>query len=101
MGFDLTETYQFVRHVILSADGVEAGMLDLADYCEARQPGDLWQAVRRLDFAGDVARLCNWFEAVLSEEPPQERVEAFWFGLFNPVDANDDTSCGLYVSGAV
>ncbi len=100
MGFDFAKAAEHTEHVAKSASSISSGMTQLLDYCEAISPSPAWSSIRRLDFEDDSADLRLWLEKVLSSEPPSQEVNAFWFGLFNPVLDNGETSCGLYVSGS-
>jgi hypothetical protein len=100
MGFDFTRAAEHTERVVKSASSISNGMTQLLDYCEAASPSPAWSSIRRLDFEDDSANLRLWLEKVLSTEPPSQDVNAFWFGLFNPVMEHGETSCGMYVSGS-
>jgi hypothetical protein len=71
----------------------------LTAYCEENYPGAAWSDIRRLDFDADLANLRRWLVNVLSTEPPSSKIEAFWFGLFNPVQDGFE-SCDMYIAGS-
>jgi len=101
MDLDLATAFDFISRVALSEKKVKDGIVDLVDYCESQLPSNVWEQIRGLDFEGDVTRLAQWLEAVLTNEPPAENIQAFWFGLYNPITDDQDTSCDLYLSGSV
>jgi hypothetical protein len=94
---DLTITY--IERLVASEVTVTEGMEALINYCESKYSSSLWQDVRHLPFGRDVSDLKMWLESVLSSEPPSVEIEAYWFGLFNPV-RHDLESCDLYVAGS-
>jgi hypothetical protein len=100
MGLDIAKAAEHIERVIKSASSIRNGMTQLLDYCEAASPSPAWSSIRRLDFEGDSADLRLWLEKVLSTEPPSQDINAFWFGVFNPVLENGETSCGMYISGS-
>lgn len=99
MSFDIVAAHEAVCRVVRSLPGVKEGMLELSDYCEAVSPSPVWQRVRELDFQGDADRLTKWLAAVLSSEPAEDEINAFYFGLFNPI-LGDNATSGMYVSGS-
>ncbi|MFZ5902873.1 MAG: hypothetical protein ACOYZ8_04915 [Chloroflexota bacterium] len=100
MSFDFEKMFDYTKNIVTSAPNVRSGMFQLLDYCETNSPNPVWANIRQLDFEGDVERLRAWLEKVLSSEPPTEKINAFWFGLFNPVLENGEVSAGLYLSGS-
>jgi hypothetical protein len=94
---DLAITH--IERLVSSGMTVSAGMERLFTYCEERSPGGSWESARNLPFDADVSNLTTWLENVLSNEPPALEIEAYWFGLFNPV-RYDLESCDLYLAGS-
>jgi hypothetical protein len=93
--------FQCIEHLLVSECSVGAGMASLVDYCSKQVPNDLWDRVREIDFEKDAANFREWLERVLSLEPPPDKIEAFWFGLFDAGLEDGRESCILYLSGAV
>src|SRR5215216_5601249 len=75
-------------------------MSQLVNYCDVNFPNSLWVKIRNLDFESDITKLKSWLENVLSNEPPSQEINGFWFGLYNPVLDNGEVSCRLYISGS-
>lgn len=100
MEFDLAAAAEHTEQIVKSATTLRSGMTQLLDYCAANSPAPVWSSIPRLNFERDSAQLLRWLENVLSTEPPSEEINAFWFGLFNPILDNNEASCGLYVSGS-
>jgi hypothetical protein len=71
----------------------------LIAYCEENCPSAVWEDVRHLDFDADLTRLRTWLVDVVTTEPPSSEIEAFWFGIFNPVQDGFE-SCDMYVAGS-
>ena len=92
--------YRFVEETVKSATGVKTGMNQLLDYCEKKSSDPVWTTIRSFDFESEIPKLRMWLENVLSNETPSNEINAFWFGLFNPVLESGITSCGMYVSGS-
>ncbi|MBL8822632.1 MAG: hypothetical protein JNJ77_08605 [Planctomycetia bacterium] len=72
------------------------------DYCDKVAPDQksLWKRLRKLDFEKDSANLTKWLERLLRKEPPQDKVNGLWFGLFNPELDDGEVSCQMYVGGS-
>lgn len=94
------EDYEEVSKVIASATNVREGLSRLLDYCQTRWPHDVWQRIKELEIRDDIEKLDTWLNQVLTEEPPQSEIKAFWFGLYNPVLENGQATCRLYISGS-
>ena len=87
---------QVIRNV---ADPVEA-IQEMIEHCSSAGYPDFWRAVRKLPFSKDLAALELWLKNLMESEPPPPKITAFWFGLFNPIDAAGQASCALYIAGS-
>ena len=94
------EDFYFVRDVTKAESNVAIGMNRLLDYCEKKSSDSVWKTIRSLDFKSEIPKLRLWLEDVLSSELPSDEINVFWFGLFNPILDNGESSCGLYISGS-
>jgi len=94
------EAFDQIEDTIKSTSSVMEGMRRLLDYCDGNLRNPLWINVRNLDFESDITNLRFWLENVLSNEPPSQEINGFWFGLYNPVLDNGEVSCRLYISGS-
>src|SRR5688572_5015660 len=99
MSFDFAKAANYTEKIVKSASSVRRGMSQLLDYCESNLPNSVWASIRQLDLEGDAVTLHIWLEKVLASEPPSQEINAFWFGLFNPI-RNGEASCDLYISGS-
>lgn len=97
--FDIVKSYNQVVSVLASDASVAGGMAQLIDFCADQESWRGWSALRRLDFAADERRLRRWLAGVLTKEPPQKSIKAYWFGLFNPI-VKDKATCGMYMAGS-
>lgn len=97
--FDIEESHENVASVLNSNVTVHDGMALLIEFCATRESWRGWSSLRKLDFDSDQSSLRDWLNQLLTAEPPQNTVKAFWFGLFNPV-VKGKTGCGLYAAGA-
>ena len=97
--FDIAKSYDAVVTVLASDATVADGMARLIDFCDDQESWRGWSALRKLDFAADEKRLKRWLQGVLTKEPPQKSIKAFWFGLFNPI-VEDKATCGIYIAGS-
>ncbi len=96
--FNIAQAHDKVAAVLGSRVGVDDGMSLLIDYCAEQEPWHGWNALRKLDFDSDQQNLKQWLHQLLTHEPPPNEVNAFWFGLFNPVISGKST-CVLYLAG--
>ena len=97
--FDIAKSHDEVVAVLASDASVSDGMSQLIDFCADQESWLGWSALRTLDFTADAKRLKRWLTGVLTKEPPQENIKAFWFGLFNPI-VDDKATCGMYMAGS-
>ncbi len=97
--FDIAKSHDAVVAVLASDATVADGMAQLIDFCADQESWQGWSALRKLDFAADEKRLKRWLQGVLTKEPPQKSINAFWFGLFHPI-VEDKATCGLYMAGS-
>jgi len=100
MKFNLHEAFDLVEDTVRSTSDIREGMNRLLDSCDVNLPNPVWAKIRNLDFEDDALNLKSWLEDVLSNEHPSREINAFWFGLFNPVLEGGETSCRLYISGS-
>lgn len=96
--FDIVQAHDTVAAVLSTPIAVDDGMSLLIDYCAEHEPWQGWDVLRKLEFESDQLNLKRWLEDLLTQEPPPDDVNAFWFGLFNPVIKGKST-CGLYAAG--
>ena len=99
MKFNIRRSHSAVTALVLGSSGIVRGMADIFDLCEQWHPATDWQPVRRLAYEEDVLRLSDWLRDVLTNEPPDPTIGAYWFGLFEPI-VDGLPKCGLYVAGA-
>ena len=92
--FDIAKSHDAVVAVVASDATVADGMAQLIDFCADQESWQGWSALCKLDFAADEKRLKRWLQGVLTKEPPQKSINAFWFGLFHPI-VEDKATCGL------
>ena len=97
--FDITKSHDEVVAVLASDISLAEGMARLIDFCADQESWRGWLALRQLDFAADERRLKRWLVGVLTKEPPQKSVKAYWFGIFNPI-VEDKATCGMYLAGS-
>lgn len=100
MDYSLASQHSQVLQVVRSGVPVCAGMTALIDWCEVHSPDSVWDHLRSLDYASEVPCLQGWVESVLTEEPPADEIQAFWFGLFETIEPGDVTGCVLYLCGS-
>jgi hypothetical protein len=94
------EALAMVERVVRADTGVEEGMRRLAAYCQVKHPSPVWGEILALDIRSDIRALRSWLEEVMVEEPPDPRIEALWFGLYDAILRNGREYCAMYVSGA-
>lgn len=97
--FDIAKSHDAVVTVLASNATVADGMAQLVDFCADQESWRGWSALRKLDFVADERRLKHWLRSVLTKEPPPKSINAFWFGLFNPI-VEDKATCSLYLAGS-
>jgi hypothetical protein len=100
MKFDIDSAFDLIEELTNLQIDTKTRMTKLIDYCESTIPSPLWSSIRKLDFEGDTDRLRNWLETVLSSESPSENINGYWLGIFNPLLADGQVSCDLYISGS-
>lgn len=59
-----------------------------------------WNRLRGLNYGSGVTELARWLPSVLSAEVPQIHLEGLWFGLYNPIDADQVARTDIYVAGS-
>jgi hypothetical protein len=100
MSFDFLQAAALTKAALKSDASVTDGMGQLLDFCAVSAPNPAWDIIRKLDFEYDLGKLRAWLAGVLSQEPPAPAINAYWFGLFNPIFSNKQPTCGLYISGS-
>jgi hypothetical protein len=101
MSHNLKHPFEYVNQTVKSGVNIKLGMQELIDYCQKSCPDEEWNILKELDFTDDLSYLQNWLKEVLLTEPPPRDIQAFWFGLFNPILEDGQPTCDLYISGSV
>jgi len=99
MSFDIHASYRLVSEAVRQTESVEAGMKRLLTVLCRRPQLSRLTTLKSYDFGFEAQRIESWLAGVLTLEPPQRRIKAYWFGLFNPV-RNGNTGADIYVVGA-
>ena len=100
MSFGFDEAFEYIEALIKSSLSLDDSMTRLLGYCDVNLPNPVWAKLRDLDFEADILNLKSWLENILLIDPPAQAINAFWFGIHNPILNNSETSCGLYLSGS-
>jgi hypothetical protein len=100
LNFDFVEVAKCTKEIIISAHDINSGMDHLVNLCQGIIESPAWPKICSLDYKRDIEELRKWLELVLISEPPSPKIKAFWFGLYNPVLENGDSTAGLYISGS-
>lgn len=103
---DVSAMFEECRRLIdlnlADAACIRDGMQPWLDYCQQEAPefAELWKRLRGLDFRADFLRLTDWLNEVLATQPPDEEINGFWFGLFNPCDDQGTPTSQMYLGGS-
>jgi hypothetical protein len=73
-----------VEKVVKSGCTVAEGFSATVEACARNRPHPDWERFSALDIAGDLDHLRSWLMEAFSN-PPLEKDDGVWFGLFNPV----------------
>lgn len=97
--YDYAELFREIESAVKSDASVRDGFDAVVSYCSQVRPHPDWEALRKVDIAGDAPRLKNWLKDVLDSEAPPTGTTGLWFGLFNAGYEDGSTSADMYVSG--
>jgi hypothetical protein len=98
---DHTQDKEFIQKVLGHSYSTQPSVNFLLEYCADTSESIAWRKISELDFEKDVKHIQNWLKKTFTAQPPAEFIQAFWFGLTNPVLNDGETSCDLYVSGSI
>ncbi|MEX0676566.1 MAG: hypothetical protein WD063_05795 [Pirellulales bacterium] len=91
--------YRHIESIIQERTSVSEGIASLLQLCNKLQPSPIWKKLSTLNFEGDCRQLAHWLKQLLIAEPPENEINGFWFGLFNPIVDGEPTA-GLYLCGS-
>ena len=100
MDFTVADTYDAVSNIVSSEANIASGMRQLIEHCQGLCPSSVWSEIASLDFAVDSDRLKQWLHSLLEAQKPEENIVAFWFGLFDEADNNQEAFARLYLAGS-
>ena len=98
---DFDAMYELVAATVKSDVDLETGMARVLEACATTRPHIDWARLAELDFGGDLTRVRTWFAQLITEDPPGDEITGLWFGVFNPVGAEEPMLTDVYVTGAV
>ena len=102
MPLDLSEGKKLIQTVLGYSLSVRAGMNYLLEYCfKLDNETPAWKKISALDFEKDAAQLLQWINQTLTDQPPEDNIKAYWFGLYFPELNDGETTCELYLSGSI
>lgn len=97
-----TETlFAQIINAMRTAPSVSDGYRLIVDHCRTRHPHPDWDRLAALDPQTDITHLERWFRTLLIDEPPPAGIDGLWFGLFNPIDADGQTTADIYAAGGI
>ena len=73
-----------IEKAIFSPATVTVAMGELVDHCASQMPGDHWKAIKDLPWEKSIDELQGWVEKILQTEPPDDDVDALYFGVYYP-----------------
>ncbi|NUQ75832.1 MAG: hypothetical protein HUU21_20000 [Polyangiaceae bacterium] len=83
-----------------TAVDIQTGMSHIITCCADSFIHSDWSRLRDLNYESGVRELARWLPFVLSTEVPQIHLEGLWFGLYNPIDADQVARTDIYVGGS-
>jgi hypothetical protein len=100
MDFTVENTYGAVSDLMRCETDVVSGVRRLLEHCNGLCPNSVWSEIAKLDFSSDSAYLKQWLNDLLATERTDDKIVAFWFGLFDETDPDGGAFAQLYLAGA-
>jgi len=94
----LKDQYAYIQYLIQNKVTVDRGMASIVGICRRLYPHSVWDAIAKLDYQADLTALSAWLTNLLSTEPPQKKIKAYYFGLYTE-SADEGSYCRLYLCG--
>lgn len=99
MAYDFDFVDEQLSAALAESINVQDGMQRLLAVCAGSTPSPAWQGLTALDFAQDRQVYLNWLRTLLTNEPPDDTIKAFLFGLMT-ADINYRETWLIYLVGA-
>lgn len=98
---DFSSIYHQIEAATKDDVPLATAMRQVIDDCARQRPHADWAQLTAMDFDADFGRLRVWLRRLLEESPLPVAATGLWFGLFNPVDDDDQMLADLYVTAGV
>lgn len=100
MPYDFNRLASIIVQAIAGDDTYERRMGVIIDECAAQNPHPDWDRFRKINFQRDTSKIAGWLPAAFPGAQPKHSRQGLWFGLFNPLDDNEDSTADIYVGVA-
>lgn len=98
--YDVEMLYKSLFAAIAGSETIGQRMHAVIAECERQLPHPDWEHLRHIDFDADLPVLKGWLADAWRAGTLHAGHHGLWFGLFNPIRADDGASCDLYLASA-
>lgn len=100
MNIDVDSVWRELELLTETSLSPNAAMSRFLGVCAASHAHPSWDDLAALDYDAGVLELEPWLTRLLTSEPPPPATNAFWVGLCNPLDQDDEPYADFYLSGS-
>lgn len=96
--YDFDLLYKSILAAVAASGAIGQRMHAVIDECERQLPHADWERLRGIDFDADLPLLETWLAEAWREGAVRTGERGLWFGLFNPVDAQEGATSDMYLA---
>lgn len=96
--YDFELLYKSILAAVAASGSIGQRMHAVIDECERQLPHADWERLRGIDFDADLPLLESWLTDAWREGAVRGGDRGLWFGLFNPVDAQEGATSDMYLA---
>lgn len=96
---DYLAFFELLEKQVHSDVSIQTGIENIISFCSSENSHDDWNKLGSFDYQ-ETEELDIGIRELFKNDPPADTTAGLWFGIFNPVDENDQTVADFYVSGS-
>jgi hypothetical protein len=99
MSFDHNYSWDNFENVVRSTPSVREGWNHIIDFHQTMKKKSYWNELKALDVESEKKKIGEWLEALVTDEPFNEKVLAIWIGITKFVDEVENEVYVIYLTG--
>jgi hypothetical protein len=99
MNFEHDTSWDNLENVVESGPSIKHGWAQIIDFHESIKDKSYWRDLKNLDIQAEQKQIQDWLESIVTEEPFDKSIVAFWIGINKFLDDAENEVYAIYLVG--